>query len=206
MQFRSLLYDSEIREFADIFKSWKLACWQKTTFSMSAHHLPATPTFITLLMLDYIEWAWVRICESWGSDKLSFLVSQGSYSWGELSLSLFSLDCFLSPLILLGFTKLPINRDRVLPDPWFPRQIELSDPAPGVIIITYFKLHNKSNIIQQIKGEIKIHGGNKCPDSPCSPEFKNDNVYFKMSLLRFKITQHSKEIAIFSSDSIWATN
>ena len=36
MQFRSLLFDLEIFEFADIFQSGKLACGQKSPFSMSA--------------------------------------------------------------------------------------------------------------------------------------------------------------------------
>ena len=34
-QFRSILYDKEICEYADISQSKKLACGQKSTFSMS---------------------------------------------------------------------------------------------------------------------------------------------------------------------------
>ena len=35
IQFRSVLYDREIREFVDIFQSWKFACGQKLAFSVS---------------------------------------------------------------------------------------------------------------------------------------------------------------------------
>ena len=35
-----------------------------------------------------IDFDSLRMCESWGSNKLSFLVSQGSFSWDELSLRL----------------------------------------------------------------------------------------------------------------------
>ena len=35
-----------------------------------------------------IDFDSLRMCESWGSNKLSFLISQGSFSWDELSLRL----------------------------------------------------------------------------------------------------------------------
>ena len=98
-------------------------------------------------MLDYIKWTWVRICVSWGSDKISFLVCQGSFSWDELSLRLFSLDCFHSPTILLGFTKLPIQSGSGTSRSLFPAAdwIKRSGPLMENCIIVFFN-HSSGNI------------------------------------------------------------